>query len=139
MFAFCRAHEEVAGEDRRPDVHEPGVNLTYDPGDAARVEPPRVERAAPQSGVAEELVHYETVVAAELLELVRRDVPDVVRVRRALGQVREATEQEPEAVAPVAGVRLHPDERAAALQDAKAFVQVVLEIEQMLQIRVADD
>src|SRR5437868_1230923 len=105
MFAFCRADEEVAGEYRRPDVHEPGVNLTYDPGDPARVEPARVECTAPQPSVPEELVHHEAVVAAELLQLVRRHVTDVVRVRRALRQVREAPEQEPEAVAPVAGVR----------------------------------
>ena len=33
VVAFCRAHEEVAGEHRRPCVHEPRVNLTYDTRD----------------------------------------------------------------------------------------------------------
>jgi hypothetical protein len=89
--------------------------------------------------MSEELVDDEAILPTELLQFVRRQMTDVVRIGRAFRDVRKAPEEEPQPIAPVPRIRLHPDERAAAPEHPKALVQVVLEVEEVLQVRVADD
>src|SRR5262244_2105297 len=127
------ADEQVAREEGRSRPDQQRIDPGDEPSDPAPGEPARVEALAPEPGVAARLDHADPVPLAVTAKLVRREVADVVRIGRAVRDVRPAPEQQPEPVAPVAAVRLHPDERAAAPEHAEALRDVALEIEEMLQ------
>src|SRR5689334_21366882 len=128
VFDLDSPHEQVAREERWPEPHQERVDEADEPADAAPREPARIEPLAPETRVAARLEHADTVPLAVPAQLVRRQVADVIRVRRAVRDVRPAAEEEPEPVAPVAAVRLHPHERPAATEDAQALGDVPVEV-----------
>src|SRR5262249_40310276 len=111
----------------------------HDACDAAGVEPPRVETATPEARVTQQLAHLEAVALAVPAELDSRQVADVVRIGGALRDVGESPGEEPQAVSPVRRVRLHPDELPAHPEHPDALRDVVVEVEEVLEVRVADD
>src|SRR5689334_18176488 len=120
VFDLDPPHEQVACEERRPEPHEHRIDDAHDAADAAHGEPLRIEAPAPEAGVPPRLEHADAVPLAVTPELERRQVADVVRVGRAVRDVRPPPEEEPETIAPVRAVRLHPDELPAPSEDAQA-------------------
>src|SRR5581483_5442490 len=139
VFYLDAPHEQVACEDGGPETDEERIDPADESTDPAPREPARIEAMAPEAGVPPRLDDADAVPCAVPAQLVRGQVADVVRVGRAVRDVRPAAEEQPEPVAPVRAVRLHPDERPAAAEHAQALGDVAVEVEQMLQVRVADD
>src|SRR5690349_21018888 len=104
------ADEEVAREERRSQLDELRIDEPDDPADPAPREPRGIEPLAPEPRVPATLDHLDAVPRAVPAELVHRQMADVVRVRRTVRDVRPAAEEQPETIAPVPAVRLHPDE-----------------------------
>src|SRR5207253_9968937 len=115
------SHEQVACEERGSESDEQRIEPRDEAADAAPREPAWIEALAPEARVAADLEHADAVPHAVAPELVRRQMADVVRVGRAVRDVRPAPEQQPEPIAPVAAVRLHPDEGPATPEDAQAL------------------
>src|SRR5207249_9036972 len=102
--------EQVAREERGSESDEQRIEPRDDAADAAPREPAWIETLAPEARMTADLEHADAVPYAVAPELVRRQMTDVVRIGRAVRDVRPAPEEEPEPIAPVAAVGLHPDE-----------------------------